>query len=152
MRTVADVIDLKKNEDTMLTKFFDLNTSLNEKDADARRPHLYQDIPLYYVWNNRYKRWQTAKHRPGKPKVTRLMPAYPGQSERYYLRLLLLSVLGPRSFKLLRSYQGQVSHAFQQAYCVWGLLIDSDTWMNTMLGGDFRCVKEKLYFITTHKH
>lgn len=58
--------------------------------------------------------------------------AGPGQGERYYLRMLLMHVRGPKSFEDVRTVDGQLCATFQEAARRRGLLED-DTEVDTAL-------------------
>lgn len=49
----------------------------------------------HYVWDTQSKMWNKQKH---SKLIGRLLFVAPTEGERYYLRLLLASVVGPRCF------------------------------------------------------
>ncbi|PHT68797.1 hypothetical protein T459_28284 [Capsicum annuum] len=80
---------------TMLTEFFLMN-KINE---DAKQLNLlYTEFSQYFVWSTTYKMW-TRRHRGNV--IGRIFICYPTEGERYYLRLLLMNVRCPKSYKIL---------------------------------------------------
>jgi hypothetical protein len=107
---------------TMLTGFFDLCAA----DSHARRL-LYVDVPETYVW--RGDKWTLRKKYDNPLGVcARIQYAMPGSGERFYLRLLLLNVPGPRSYDHLRLVQGVQHPTFKSACAALGLLQSDREW------------------------
>ncbi|XP_071709130.1 uncharacterized protein [Rutidosis leptorrhynchoides] len=82
----------------MFTQWFELN----KQDPKARNL-TYAKIPKEYIWNNDAKEWAPRKLRPS---IGRIVYSNPAFGERYYLRMLLNIVKGPRSFEELRTVDG----------------------------------------------
>ncbi|GBN25995.1 hypothetical protein AVEN_80056-1 [Araneus ventricosus] len=83
-----------RSRQTMLESWFQLNQS----DPDAQTL-LNSDIPYNYVhYHNNWKR----RKRGGKKIVARVYVLNVKDAERFYLRMLLLHVLGAASYKFLR--------------------------------------------------
>ena len=118
-------------KDTTLTAWF----KLNEVDADANSI-LYSDIPKYYTWNNRDKKWQkrSDKARAACNTIGRIYAASPREQERYYLYLLLLRVPGAKSFNDLKKVPGEdVSKStFREACDARGLIDNDDEYALTL--------------------
>ncbi|KAF4041864.1 putative ATP-dependent DNA helicase [Phytophthora infestans] len=97
---------LQQNPYTMMTAFFELCDG-DSPESDMARGLLYHEMPvLHFVWGkfgSRY-RW--------KPRVL----------DRYYIRLLLCYRRGPRSFKDLRTIDGEVLKSYKAAALAMGLL------------------------------
>ncbi|GBM55379.1 hypothetical protein AVEN_120178-1 [Araneus ventricosus] len=73
---------------TTLTAWFELN----KNDQDSHN-YLYTDIPHYYTFNKSAMKWQKLQ-RGGEQVIGRIPVANIQDSERYYLRSLLLRKLG----------------------------------------------------------
>ena len=113
------------NSRTTLTEFF----ALNQEDERARSL-LFQDIPKYYTWDDRARAW---KRRKQGFSIGRMIFADPvSGGERYFLRLLLTHVKGPRSYKELRTVEGYVHATFKAACTALGLLQDDKYWEEAM--------------------
>lgn len=104
----ADIAAIVQQEHvrTTLTAFFELNTN----DPDARNK-LYQDIPKEYIFEN--KRWKKRKNK--RFAIGRVYTVSPKHEETFALRLLLVSVPGPKSFTDLRTVNGSVYKTFKGA-------------------------------------
>ncbi|XP_074282556.1 uncharacterized protein LOC141607096 [Silene latifolia] len=109
-----DVVDDEARAKTMLTEFFQTNTSL-----EGGQQYLYSEFPEHFVWNDKKKFW---KPRNRGVVVGRVAHASPGEGERYYLRLLLAHVRGPRSFEELKTVDGICCVSFQEAALKRGIL------------------------------
>ncbi|GFQ69687.1 uncharacterized protein TNCT_566251 [Trichonephila clavata] len=108
---------------TTLTAFF---TLCQKPDVFGQfvKTLLYSDVPRYFTWNNSDKKWEPRKQGEPHPSISsifkakalcRLYTVYPKQSECFFLRLLLVNVPGPTSFKFLRTIKGQVFNTYQDA-------------------------------------
>ncbi|XP_074313809.1 uncharacterized protein LOC141649004 [Silene latifolia] len=82
---------------------------------------LYNKLPEFYVWHNRRKdKFWTCREKGFA--LGRLVYANPSEGERYYLRLLLYSIRGPKSFENLRSVNGVLCGSFREFAYKHGLL------------------------------
>ena len=104
---------------TMLTKFF----TLCSQDDEARN-FLYKEFPKHYVWNRQSK---SSTKRKDREVIGRVNVANPSKDERYYLRLLLNHVRGPKSFENLLSYNGHQYLSFKEAAQKRGMLESDDS-------------------------
>ncbi|XP_074292530.1 uncharacterized protein LOC141619414 [Silene latifolia] len=104
---LANVVADEARAKTMLTEFFKANSSME----DSQR-YLYSEFPEHFVWNDKKKFW---KPRDRGVVVGRVAHASPGEGERYYLRLLLVHVRGPKSFEDLKTVDGIFCVSFQEA-------------------------------------
>lgn len=109
-----------QQEKTMLTAFFELNRT----DPSAH-DHTYQELPLFFVWDRRVKKW---KRRQRGATIGRMYFVSPTAGERFYLRTLLTTVKGPTSWEHLRSFEGTVHPSFHAACLARGLLENDDEW------------------------
>ncbi|KAF8791239.1 hypothetical protein HNY73_006135 [Argiope bruennichi] len=94
---------------TTLTAWFELN-----KNDQESHIYLYTDIPHYYTFNKSTMKWQ--KRQRGGEKVIGRITFNIQDSERYYLRLLLLREVGAVSYVDLKTFDGIVCNTFQQAF------------------------------------
>ena len=100
---------------------------------------LYQDITEYYTWQTTEKKWQ--RRRKGKKikegifrsdSIWRLYTVHPRNTECFHLRLLLVSVKGPVSFKDLKTVNGKNCITFKNACKKINLLVDDEIWDLTL--------------------
>lgn len=105
------------NSMTMLTEFF----TMNSMDAFASQ-WLYREFPQYFRWMGSQRTWQ---RRASTQKVIgRIYTVCPSEGERFYLRILLNHVRGPKSFDDLLTVDGIAFPTFKQAAEKMGLLED----------------------------
>ncbi|KAL4101110.1 hypothetical protein QTP88_021130 [Uroleucon formosanum] len=100
---------------TTLIGWLNLN---NHKQTKS--PYSYPETPMHYVWNG--KQWK--KRVKYQPVIGRMYHVSPSDSERYYLRLLLLHVIGAKSFEDIRTYNGITFPTFKEAAKHRNLLSD----------------------------
>lgn len=118
--------DLKKLLDspaakkTMLTEWFECN----KKHPNARTL-TYCDFPKQWTWDNSARCW-----RPRTPveKIGRIYYVSPAAGELYYLRMLLMTVKGAKSYADVRTFEGTVYPTFRQACESRGLLENDNDW------------------------
>ena len=120
---------------TTLTSFF----SLCQEDEFARTL-LYCEVPRYYTWQAN-KTWQRRKRGGVVPEhpgifsdaaLGRVYTVHPGNSECFYLRLLLHTHRGPTSFDDLRTVDGHLCATFHEACQRRGLLENDEHWNLTL--------------------
>ncbi|XP_071718001.1 uncharacterized protein [Rutidosis leptorrhynchoides] len=107
-------------KETMFTQWFELN-----KEDEHARSLTYAKIPKDYVWNQDAKIWTRRKLRPC---IGRIVYSNSASGERYYLRMLLNIVKGPRSFEEIRTVDGTLHPTFKDACFAHGLLNDDKEW------------------------
>ncbi|XP_070054281.1 uncharacterized protein [Nicotiana tomentosiformis] len=101
----------------MLIEFF----TMNNKNEDAMNLNLlYREFPEYFVWSATYKMW--SRRQQGYA-IGRVVTCHPTEGERYYLRLLLMNVRGPKSYKNLRTVNGIMCDTFREAAEKRGFLL-----------------------------
>ncbi|XP_055307038.1 uncharacterized protein LOC129571291, partial [Sitodiplosis mosellana] len=119
---------------TTLTAFFQLCES-----DDFAKTLLYSDVTHYYTWIS--KKWQRRKQGTpvdGHPGVFhadtmgRLYTVHPNNAECYYLRLLLINVVGPCSFQHLRTVNGDLCQTYREACERLNLLENDAHWDLTL--------------------
>ena len=125
-----------QRKQTKLTAFFHLCTH----DAFASTL-LYCHVPRYYAWQPKTFHWQRRKLGqavegwPGvkmQPVIGRIYSVHPSNSECFFLRILLVSVPGPKSFKDLKTFDGQICETFRESCNLRGLLEDDRHWDLTL--------------------
>ncbi|XP_070010148.1 uncharacterized protein [Nicotiana sylvestris] len=100
----------------MLTEFF----SMNDTDEDPKELNLlYKEFPEYFVWSSSDKFWARRQKRCA---IGRIVTFHPTEGERYYLRLLLMHVRGPTSYKDLLTVDGEPCSTFRESVEKRGLL------------------------------
>jgi len=92
---LADVITREGIQDTMFTEWMRMNTV----DREARKL-TYSEFPTKFVWVEKIKKWK--KRKAGKT-IGRIFYAHPTCGERYYLRILLNVIRGPKNFKSIKT-------------------------------------------------
>ena len=121
---------------TTLTAFF----LLCQQDNFARTL-LYCDVPKYYTWDASrkvFKRRLQGAAVPGYDGVRttdalgRVYTVHPNNFECFFLRLLLHTVVGPTSFEVLKTVNGQICSTFREACQLRGLLEDDIQWDATL--------------------
>ncbi|GBN96392.1 hypothetical protein AVEN_7481-1 [Araneus ventricosus] len=122
-----EAVERASIKDTTLTAWFKLNLI----DEEAHE-YYYADIPQYYVFDKPSTKWQ--KRQRGGQQVIGRMPVVSVQdSERFYLRMLLLRKIGVISFNDLKTIDGTLCETFQEACKVLGLLDGDQHWHDTLL-------------------
>ena len=106
---------------------------------------LYHQVPEYYVWNNVHHTWNRRKkggtrftHQDGTSVVHgdaigRLPMCSPRQGELYYLRILLINVVGPSSFTNIRTLPSSHTTSTFKDACISRGLLDDDTHLESAM-------------------
>ncbi|XP_019235621.1 PREDICTED: uncharacterized protein LOC109215948 [Nicotiana attenuata] len=81
---------------------------------------LYREFSEYFVWSTTDKTW-TRRQRGSA--IGRVVTCHPTEGKRYYLRLLLMNVRGPKSYEDLRTVNGVECKTFREAAEKKGLLV-----------------------------
>ncbi|KAI7963142.1 hypothetical protein MJO28_001236 [Puccinia striiformis f. sp. tritici] len=114
---------------TTLTEFFRLNKLNAIGWGTPARSLLYHEIPRWFRWA-KGKRFKGRKQ--NSEMIGRLFYASINEGERYFLRLLLLHVLGPTSFEDLRTVDGIIFPNFRAAADQLGLLVSDRHYFQCM--------------------
>ena len=121
---------------TTLTAFFELCN--NDPFATTL---LYHEVPKFYTWQQQTKKWQRringcdVEGHPGIKQdsaLGRVYTVHPNNFECYFLRLLLHTIRGPKSFQDLKMYNGQPCESYRHACQLHGLLQDDNHWNATL--------------------
>ncbi|XP_013617698.1 PREDICTED: uncharacterized protein LOC106324244 [Brassica oleracea var. oleracea] len=114
-------------EKTMFTEWM----VLCRRSAFARTL-TYVQIPQYFVWNNSAKVWTERKK--GKS-IGRVVAVHPSAGDRYYLRVLINKIKGPKSYDELKTYNNVKHPDFKSVCHARGLLDDDVEWLESMSEG-----------------
>lgn len=131
---VIDQITNPKN--TTLMAYF----QLCQEDIFAKT-HFYDEVPSYYIFDKQSKLFKRRKR--GKPVegypgifkehvIGRVYTIHPGNTECYFLRLLLHTVTGPRSFEDIKTVNGVIYQTYQAACKALDLIEDDSHWDDTL--------------------
>jgi hypothetical protein len=132
---------------TTSTAFF----QLCQQDGFARTL-LYPEIPRYHRWNTSRKIF--GRRKVGQPvlgydefgsdALGRVYTVHPSNAECYFLRMLLHSRRGPRSFAELRTVNGEVCQTFREACQKLGLPEGDQHWDVTLREAEFISLPEQM--------
>ncbi|CAK9303228.1 unnamed protein product [Gordionus sp. m RMFG-2023] len=112
-------LEKSASRNTTLTAWFELN----KNDVNARQ-YLYVTIPYHYTFSaNKWKLRQRQNNI-----ISRMYTVDPKSGERFFLRLLLLHVVGATSFEYLRTVNGVLYNTFKEAAFKRNLLVDDKEW------------------------
>ncbi|XP_028114888.1 uncharacterized protein LOC114312792 [Camellia sinensis] len=120
------ILSRATQQKSTLTGFFDYCAS-NENECQFT----YQEFLQHFVWLKSEHRWKPREHGYA---IGRMYFASPNCGKRFYLRLLLTVVKGPRSFQCLRTVNNVLHETFKSACVARGLLEDDEEWI--------QCLKE----------
>ncbi|GBM48674.1 hypothetical protein AVEN_150235-1 [Araneus ventricosus] len=115
--------DLRK---TTLTSWFELN-----KNDPSAHNISYSDIPQYYMFDKSTTNWKK-RQRGGQNVIGRLPVVSILDTERYYLRMLLLRKSGGINFDDILTVNGLRCITFQQACQEYGLLRGDQQWHDAL--------------------
>ncbi|KAG5549105.1 hypothetical protein RHGRI_014469 [Rhododendron griersonianum] len=107
-----------------LTCFFEWYTA----NPNAEK-YTYQEFPQFFVWDKSNKRWTP---RISGFAIGRMYFASPNCGERFYMRLLLTVMKGPKSFEDLRTFNDVLHDTFKSACVARGLLEDDEEWVQCL--------------------
>ncbi|KAL4626735.1 hypothetical protein ACB092_05G119100 [Castanea dentata] len=115
-----NVVNKPDIEKTKFTEWMKANALYEEA-----RELTYSEFPTKWVWHNRDKEWKLRKS--GRC-IGRIYYAHPASGERFYLRMLLNVIKGPRSFEEIRTINNVVYPTFRLTCYALGLLDDDKEW------------------------
>ncbi|GBN44779.1 hypothetical protein AVEN_177839-1 [Araneus ventricosus] len=122
----AQAIERAALRKTTLTSWFELN----KIDPSAHNIS-YSDIPQYYMFDKSTTNWKK-RQRGGQNVIGRLPVVSILDTERYYLRMLLLRKSGAISFDDILTVNGLRCITFQQACQEYGLLRGDQQWHDAL--------------------
>ncbi|XP_018461372.2 uncharacterized protein LOC108832383 [Raphanus sativus] len=114
-------------EKTMFTEWM----VLCRRSAFARTL-TYVQIPEYFVWHSNTKMWMERKK--GKA-IGRIVAVHPSSGDRYFLRILINKIKGPRSYDELKTFNDIKYPDFKSVCYARGYLDDDTEWHETMAEG-----------------
>ena len=134
----VDAASIEAARKTMLTEFFELNKT----DPEAQSLQMtYTDVVKFYTWNQKQKRWTRRK----KGSLNRdnecesdmigripIIAFNNHQRERFFLRMLLLTVKCPKGFEDLKTIEGEVCPTYEAACAKMGLTENDNEIYDTM--------------------
>ncbi|XP_022031084.1 uncharacterized protein LOC110932031 [Helianthus annuus] len=120
-----DDIDNVLSKPSVSSSIFVQWMKLNETNEDARKL-TYVEFPSKFVWILKDRCWQVRKSYQCVGWIHYVSPAL---GEPYFLRILLNKVKGPRSFKEIRTVNGQLFLTFRDACYAMGLLDDDNKYV-----------------------
>ena len=112
-------------KDTKLTAFF----KLMQHNAEFRTLK-YSEVVDRFTWEAQPRRWKLRTNRSNT--MGRMYAVHPSAGDRFFLRLLLITVPGPTSFEDLHTHEGIVYPTFREACVARGLTEDSHEWVQTL--------------------
>ncbi|XP_048615648.1 uncharacterized protein LOC125588375 [Brassica napus] len=89
----------------------------------------YVQIPEFFTWNNSSKVWSERKRGTS---ISRVVNVHTASGDRYYLRILINKVKGPRSYTELKTFNGVTYPDFKSTCCARGLLANDAEWHEGM--------------------
>jgi hypothetical protein len=115
-----------------LMAFFEYNATHEDS-----RQYLYSEFPAHFTWDVKTRMWKP-RQRGKLNRIGRMYHCSPVSGERYYLRLLLTVVRGPRSFADLYFVDGVRYQTYQAACIARGLAENDQEW--------YQCFDEAVLF------
>ncbi|KAF8113594.1 hypothetical protein N665_0047s0003 [Sinapis alba] len=94
----------------------------------CRRSEFVQ-IPEYFVWNNSTKVWSERKKRV---QIGRIVNVHPSSGDRYYLRILINKIKGPRSYDELKTFNDVKYPDYKSVCYAKGYLDNNVLWHESM--------------------
>ncbi|MGN6629793.1 MAG: AAA family ATPase, partial [Candidatus Nitrosocosmicus sp.] len=125
-------IEEASKKDTTLTAYFKFCQKYPNLNI------LYKDMPKHCTWKE--KKWKYPREGYTK-KLGRIYPVNPTETEKYYLRYLLLNTKGT-SFDDLKTYNGIKYDTYAKACLARGLIKDDEEW--------HKCMEEACMFSRKH--
>jgi hypothetical protein len=119
---MAEIVTEEFLRRTTLTQWFVANESYS-----AARQLTYCEFPSKWRWDEGSRSWEPRK---SGFKIGRVYYVHPSVGERYYLRMLLMTVKGATSYEDIRTWKGVILPTFKVACNARGLLGDDKEWLN----------------------
>jgi hypothetical protein len=108
---------------TMLTEWFVCN-----RNNPSGRSLTYVEFPSMWCQDENDRSWKPRQDRKGK--IGHLYYVHPSVGEKYYLRMLLLTVKGTCSYEFLRTYNNTAYSTFKEACQAWDILGNDREWFH----------------------
>ncbi|XP_075650013.1 uncharacterized protein LOC142620542 [Castanea sativa] len=123
--SLDNVLNIPGIEETKFTKWMKTNEAF--EDAGELT---YAEFPTKWVWHSNDKQWQRRK---SKYCIGRVYYTHPSSGERFYLRMFLNIVKGPRNFEELRTINDVTYPNYKEACYALGLLDDDKEWHDSLI-------------------
>ncbi|XP_044596684.1 uncharacterized protein LOC123273344 [Cotesia glomerata] len=128
---------IENPRNTTLMAFFKLC-----QEDDFAKTLLYDEIPLYYIFDKQNKIFKKLEKRGRKVDdyvdiykenvIGRVYTIHPSNTECFYLRLLLHNIRGPVSFEALKTIDNIIHPTYQSACKALNLIEDDSHWDETL--------------------
>lgn len=122
--------DPERRMETKLTAFFRLNTGEEVGEPEPPTPLLYAEVGVQYVWDSARRRWKKRQQRESSI-VARIQDYGNAFSEIFALRMLLISVRGPKSFEDIRTVNDVIHPKFHDAAQALNLIRNDNAFFAT---------------------
>ncbi|XP_019240815.1 PREDICTED: uncharacterized protein LOC109220798 [Nicotiana attenuata] len=122
---IDDVANRPSVKESKFLSWFEANNTYEEA-----RELTYAEFPLKFVWNKKLKKWE--KRRNSAFSIGRIFFVPPGSGEKYYLRMLLNVIRGPKSYEDLRKINNHEHLTFRDACYALGLLDDDKQYVDAI--------------------
>ena len=106
-----------------------INNPMIVNDTAKSLNLLYREFPEYFVWSKTDKMWTIRKRGNA---IGCVVTCHPTEGERYYLRLLLINIRGPKSYQDLLTVNVKLCTTFRQAAEKRGLLLSDNNLIECM--------------------
>ena len=121
-QSLQEIVDDEHNKKTTLTEWL----RYNRESTDGQ--HLtYLNFPKEYVWYSNDKTWERRKQK-NISAIGRLAYIHPSAGDLFYLRMLLCHQQGRKSYKHIRTVEGQLHPTNRSACEALGLLGNDQEW------------------------
>lgn len=120
----TDLTEIVRREAFRKTKFTEWMEA-NKKYEEARQL-TYVEFPTKFVWIQKSQSWEKRKREYA---IGRIYYAHPSSGEKYYLRMLLNTVKGSRTFEEIRTIDGVIHETYKSACQALGFLDDDNEWI-----------------------
>ncbi|XP_016489836.1 uncharacterized protein LOC107809691 [Nicotiana tabacum] len=103
---------------------------MNRTNAEAMKLNLlYREFPQHFVWSATERKWTPRKQRYA---IGRVVTCHPTEGKRYYLRMLLMTIRGPKSYNDFLTVNGERCRTFRESVEKRGLLQSDNSLLECM--------------------
>ncbi|XP_013632823.1 PREDICTED: uncharacterized protein LOC106338378 [Brassica oleracea var. oleracea] len=130
--TTSDTVASSEPKETVVKQRNEIQDYINAQRSEFARTLTYVQIPEYFVWNNSTKVWS---ERMKEKTIAKIVAVHPSPGDRYYLRILINKIKGPRSYDELKTFN-DVKYPDLKSVChARGYLDDDVEWHESMSEG-----------------